>query len=74
MNSCHKNRDISFENKDMSEVKHGEVIHDERINIKAGFLIPFENGSTSLALKKLLFFESNGLIFSSEGRCFQKTS
>jgi len=37
MNSCHENRDISFENKDMSKLKHGEVIQDEGINMKAVF-------------------------------------
>ena len=74
MNSCRENRDISFENEDMSEVKHGEVIQDERINMKAAFLIPFQNEATSLGLQKRVFVESNGLIFSSEGRSFQKTS
>jgi hypothetical protein len=57
----------------MSDVKSVEVIHDEGFNIKATFLIPFQNGATSLGLQKRVFVESNGLIFSSEGG-FQKTS
>jgi len=37
MNICHVNRDSFLENEDMSEVKHGEVTQDERINMKAIF-------------------------------------
>jgi hypothetical protein len=58
----------------MSDVKSVEVIQDERININSVFLIPFQDGATSLGLQKRVFVESNGLIFSSEGRSFQKTS
>jgi hypothetical protein len=40
----------------MSEVKSVEVIYDERINIKAKFLIPFKNGVKLYGLTK------NGLL------------
>jgi hypothetical protein len=57
MKWSHTNRYISYENRGMSEVKHGQVNQDERINIKAEFLIPFKNGSNSIDLQKMDFFE-----------------
>jgi hypothetical protein len=57
MKWSHTNRYISFENRGMSEVKHGQVNQDEMINMKAEFLIPFKNGSNSIDLQKMDFFE-----------------